>query len=145
MIPKQCQSDPQALAAECARCRESLSVEELECPYEDDGWGTLCDDCYHECCEYTCCWCQNYEHVDHQHELLVVFEAGLAFRDAVPPGVYRITKSPYYTSSLISSGWLHPECLERVCDLPADLATNDTGYPCGHLCRECQQKMEESP
>lgn len=132
-------SNPQALATECFYCGRPLDDEERENPETDTSGNTLCDDCHHDHFEFTCCRCENYEHVDHQHEVLVVFDDDLE----VPPGVYRIIDMPYYTQGMIGDSWLHPRCLERLCDLPPELGGKDWDYPCGHLCRKCREEIVE--
>lgn len=123
-----------AKAIECCLCGDPLDGEEADNPYLDDG-DVICNDCYHERYEFTCCCCAEYGHVDDQHKLLVVFEE----TSRVTPGIYRIGILPYYTDCLIGSGWLHPESLTRIADLNPDMDGN--GYPCGHLCARCQSKV----
>jgi hypothetical protein len=121
---------------ECSFCGEPLDGEESDSPRldPDDGKPT-CDDCYHEHFEFTCCCCQNYGEVADQHNLLVVLEE----TSDVKPGVYKVVDKPYYTQGMIGSGWLHPWALERIADLNPDIG--DDGYPCGHLCLECQRHI----
>ncbi len=47
----------------CEWCGERLDDEEIE--------EKICDLCYHEHYEFTCCWCEEYEHEDYQHVYLV--------------------------------------------------------------------------
>ena len=67
--------------------------------------------------------------------MLVVFEAV----SDVQPGVYKVLSQPYCTHALIGHGWLHPRALKRIADLNPDM--DGEGYPCGHLCLECQKKL----
>jgi hypothetical protein len=132
-----------AAAAECSCCGEPLMPEEIEYPQTDtdgDG-GNICNECYHEHYEFTCCRCCNYGHVDDQHEMLVVFEEQYAHGklSIIMPGVYRITGSPYHGGPLIGRGYLNSDVLVRIADVNPDMDGN--GYPCGHLCKECQDNV----
>jgi hypothetical protein len=120
----------------CTRCGEKLNDDEIINPYLD--WncddGVLCDECYHEHYEFTCCLCQEYGDVADQHNMIVVFEGDYG----VPLGVYA-TDGCYYTQGLIGSSWLHPRSLRRLDEVPAK--ADGDGYPCGHLCEHCQRKF----
>lgn len=110
---------------------------EAESPRLDDVDDPICFDCYHEHYEFTCCWCQEDEHQDHQHKMLVLVDpkgAGIAV------GIYRIVSLPYYADGMIE-GFLFESALEHLRDLPEGIDTR--GYPCGHLCRDCQKKAIE--
>jgi hypothetical protein len=139
---------------ECPCCDQPFEVDGDGDPYETDG---LCDDCYHEQCEFTCCACQEYGHVNDQHNFCVVFdkEAG------VDPGIYRIIYTPYFWSDILSSGlFLHSLLL--IASLPFiwptgrkgystgnpifnELISGESfdGYPMGHLCGDCQKAILE--
>ena len=121
---------------------------------DPDDRTPVCDDCYHDHFEFTCCACEEYGEVEDQHKYLVVFEAV----DDVEPGIYRIKYKPYFTSGLIGSSWLHPRTLDKVKDLPVrwlayvsitgkdifrelKAEEQDDGYPCGHLCADCQKAI----
>lgn len=122
-------------ATKCSSCGEDLGQEEAESPRLDDDDGEpICDDCYHEHYEFTCCCCEEYGHVDDQHKLLVVFEE----TSDVKPGVYKVIRTPYVTHAMIGEGWLHPGALERIADVNPDMSSD---YPCGHLCAGCQAKV----
>lgn len=121
----------------CAFCGNDLSKEEIESPRLDDDGDSICDECYHEKYEFTCCDCQEYGHIDDQHEMLVVFEAVHASEGGdVEPGIYRIIGGPYHGGPLIGSGYLFRSSLERIGDVNPDMDGN--GYDCGHLCKDCQ-------
>ena len=127
-----------AVATECGYCGNALEGEELESPYTD-GEDVMCDECYHDHYEFTCCLCENYGHVDDQHKLLVVCEE-LKNGDSGDPikrGLYRIVNLPYWGSNYLDS-WLFGRSLEHLGDAPDDV---DDVYPCGHLCKECQEKV----
>ena len=123
----------------CEYCGNRLTDEEIEYP---PGAGPeegelICEDCYHERYEFTCCWCQNYDLDEYQHVFLVLTEKVDDFK----PGVYRIVAKPYYADGMIE-GFILPHAIERVCAVPDGVDTE--GYPAGHLCRECQTKIEKS-
>lgn len=130
----------------CSWCGREFRDNEQ--PYEDEegvcgnSGDPLCYDCWNENYQFVCCWCQEHGLKKHQHKMLVVAEAdrvSTLHRD-VPEGVYRITKTPYYASGIISSR-LYGDAIERLTDLPEGI---DTGwYPCGHLCENCQAKIEK--
>lgn len=119
----------------CPCCGNDLSGEEIEYPRTDEDGDNICEECYHEKYEFTCCRCQEYGDVADQHNLLVVFEE----TSNVAPGIYKIVRKPYYTHAMIGSGWLWPESLKRIADVNPDM--DGDGYPCGHLCIDCQAKV----
>lgn len=85
-----------------------------------------------------CCWCENYEHKQHRdaiRNLLVVFDEVEARADT--SGIYGITTHPYYTHNYFHA-WLDKDAIERLGDLPNDLANKEWDYPVGHLCCECE-------
>lgn len=116
---------------QCTLCGKEFDAEELDSPRTDEDGDPICDDCYHEHYEFTCRCCQNYGDVKDQHNLLVVFKE----TSGVLPGIYA-TKGTYCTHALIGEGWLHPGALARIADVNPDM--DGEGYPCGHLCLECQ-------
>lgn len=130
---------------ECTRCGNDLDEEEMESPQEEEG-DVICDECYHEHYEFTCCCCCNYGHVDDRHKMLVVFETCDAHGydpqtgREVWPGIYRITGGPYHGGYLVGGSWLYEDRLERIADLNPDMGGD--GYPCGHLCADCQAKIK---
>ena len=130
-------------ASKCSFCGDALDIEESGNPHTDPNDGEpVCDDCYHEHFEFTCCDCQEYGDVKDQHNLLVVFEevdsCGGPTRK-VAPGVYRIKEGPYHGGPIIGSGYLYGGNLKRIADVNPDMGGN--GYPCGHLCLECQNRV----
>lgn len=132
-----------AKSTECSLCGNALGTDELEFPHTDRDDGLpICYDCHHDKYEFTCCDCCNYGDVDDQHNLLVVFEEvgsmGGPSR-TVLPGIYRIKEGPYHGGPIIGEGYLYGGNLERVADVNPDMDGN--GYPCGHLCLECQQHV----
>lgn len=116
---------------ECEWCGERLEDEEAADPRRDAGGDLMCDQCWHDEYEFTCAFCENYEHNDHQHDFLVVWQK----TTGVEPGVYR-TLGSYWTSDMFSM-WLHPDQLERVGDIPKGKGGGH--YPCGHLCLKCRK------
>lgn len=120
----------------CTCCGSDLDRDELESPNLDGDGDPICDQCYHDKYEFTCCCCEEYGDVKDQHKMLVVFEK----IGGVQPGIYGIVEFPYYTQGLIGSGWLHLSSLKRIGDVNPDMDGN--GYPCGHLCAECQAKVK---
>ncbi len=133
----------------CDRCGEALDLEEADNPHrdeDDDGNETgepICDECYHENYEFTCCCCSEYGHVSDQHKMLVVFEETHSMggpERTVAPGIYRIKGRPYYGDMMIGPGWLYGDKLERIADVNPDM--DGDGYPCGHLCAACQENVK---
>jgi hypothetical protein len=123
----------------CTSCGYAITdPDEMKNPYRDEDDCEICSNCYHEHYEFTCCWCQEDEHVDYQHVLLVVGDEEGA---GVARGVYRIIHLPYYSDGIIE-GSLVESSLERIAGVPDGLTIGY--YPCGHLCRECQQKIENT-
>jgi hypothetical protein len=121
---------------ECSYCGDPLDLEESQSPRIDPDDDTpVCDECWHDKFEFTCCRCCEYGDVADQHNLLIVFED----IGKVIPGVYKVIDRPYYTHAMIGSGWLHEWALERIADLNPDMDGN--GYPCGHLCLNCQSGL----
>lgn len=129
------------LPTECSRCGRTDDFKELDYAADPDlkDGEPVCRDCYHECCEFECCWCCNLDEVQHQHELLCVFDSG----HGVPVGIYRIKHGPYYGGSLIGRQGIFPSAVEWLCGIPKDLDIRGQDYPCGHLCRECQKRITE--
>ncbi|MGE4195980.1 MAG: hypothetical protein AB7G11_02505 [Phycisphaerales bacterium] len=132
------------MVLECAYCGENLSDEEAESPHRDAPDGDImCDECYHDKFEFTCCKCEDYGHINDQHKYLVVFDAEEAFskndcKAGFTAGLYRVKANPYYTSDYLSA-WLNTYNLERIGDLPTE--ADENGYPCGHLCKKCQDEV----
>lgn len=70
----------EATAIECSFCGGPLEDEEAENPRLDpDDGEPMCDDCYHDHCEFTCCCCAEYGETKDQHNMLVV---GVLFESA---------------------------------------------------------------
>ena len=137
---------------ECSCCGEVLEEDADGDPY-DYGEEELCNDCYHEKYEFTCCACEEYGHVNDQHKFVVVFdrEAG------VEPGIYRIIDTPYYVDAILYS-WLLSRSLTLLASLPfqwlAYISTtgrrvyheliegqNSSGYAAANLCGDCQKAL----
>lgn len=128
--------------SECSFCGDSLDIEESESPRTDPrDEQPICDECYHEHFEFTCCDCCNYGDVADQHNLLVVFEvvSSMGGPREISPGIYRIKEGPYHGGPIIGSGYLYGDNLERIADVNPDM--DGEGYPCGHLCLECQKNV----
>ena len=121
---------------ECQHCGNNLDFEERDDPRRDDCGDPICDECWSEKYEFNCCWCGEYEHIDEQHKMLVVFESC----GGLEPGVYSIDSGPYWTSDYFSM-WFNLDCLTRLGNLPRSLAASHEGYPSGHLCRNCRDKL----
>ena len=130
-------SEPESIAivVTCPSCGEPLTAEEEDAPRTGDDPAVLCDDCYREENEFDCAWCEDSEHQDVQHVLLVVFDAHAAV--VALPGVYRIDALPYCSQPAVGHGRLWEDALTWLGYLPACHAD---GYPCGHLCRRCQRR-----
>ena len=115
----------------CELCGEALNEEEVASPRLDDDGKPICDECFHEEYEFVCCLCEEYGFVEDQHNFVVVFDT-----EEVKPGIYRVLKAPYWCHSYFSA-WLYPDALEYVAPLPMP----EHDYPCGHLCKTCQDKL----
>lgn len=125
------------MAKDCSRCGNKLDRDEAESPREDEDGDAICDDCYHDKYEFTCCDCCEYGHVDDQHKILVVFEAVRAREGGdIEPGIYRIVGGPYHGGPMIGEGYLFRSSLNRIAAVNPGM--DGQGYPCGHLCAECQ-------
>jgi hypothetical protein len=129
-----------AQATDCSRCGNKLEYPEDPDLDRDDN-EPICSECYHDQYEFTCCCCCEYGDVADQHNMLIVFEELYSHgaTRTVGPGIYRILGGPYYGGPLIGSGWLYGDRLERVADVNPDM--DGEGYPCGHLCLGCQEKV----
>jgi len=129
----------------CADCGKVLEGEEVTAPCYNLDEEPVCDECYYGNYVFTCCRCENYEHIKHRGaigSLIAVFDAQEAGIDTT--GIYRILKHPYYTHCYIDA-WLNKEAIQKIADFPSDLLREDDGlwgYPTGHLCQECQAKIE---
>ena len=138
---------------ECPCCDETIEVDGDGDPYTYDD-EKLCGDCYHDQYEFPCCACQEYGHVDDQHNFCVVFEPDEC---GTPPGIYRIISYPYFYSDMLSGG-LFPHALHLMASLPfmwlayrtitgqkifykMKAGDNPNGDSMGHLCADCQTKI----
>lgn len=126
-----------AKVIKCTWCDQELSDDELEAPYSTEDNEILCDECYYEEYEFTCCWCEEHGLQKNQHKILVIFDENEA---DMPVGVYEITHFPYYTDDMLSM-WLTKWALKKLTDLPEGLEQGY--YPCGHLCKSCQGKIKQ--
>lgn len=146
----------------CLYCGNELDEDEQGDPYRDKDGDVLCRECYHEHCEFTCHWCENYADNDQECAIgsfFAVFEPvparGYWFEpentcpewfDAeehqMLPGLYRITKHPMYGDAILDS-WLEARSFEWVAELTDDMKKHGgyADYPCGPLCLECQKKF----
>jgi hypothetical protein len=122
---------------ECEYCGEELEGEELESPHRDPAGNVMCDDCYEEYFTFPCYLCENSANVEQRNvgHLLVVNDAEEC---RIARGVYRIKELPYYTSDYFNM-WFIEEALELT-DIPVPELVG-RGYPSGHLCYECEQKL----
>lgn len=125
----------------CCLCCDPLEGEEVERPNEVNE-EIYCDQCYHEHFEFTCCMCQNYGHIDDMDNIVVVLEPTDGWHGKMPTGIYKVIEMPYFSCVIASHSWLHDECLERISDLPESIISSNM-YPCGHLCLDCQEKVEK--
>ena len=132
----------------CEWCGNQLTEEEIEYP-ATDGFGrkidgTICDECFHEHYEWACDRCQNYEYEEFHGIWLVVFEAVHVQGDwrsedrEAEPGIYEITKWPYFGGPIIGELSLYGGALRRT---KAKIDFPQGHYPCGHLCRECAKEL----
>ncbi len=126
-------------AKKCEWCDVQLDEEEASGPSLGEDDEIICDDCHHEQYEFVCCLCENYDENDIQHAMLVVFPYNEDDESlGVQPGVYRVTSLPYYDSPMLGKGRLRPSSLEWLCSCPPQVIIG--GFPCGHLCGDCQAK-----
>ena len=123
----------------CTWCGTELDAEESDSPRTDGGGDVICDNCHHDHYEFTCCLCEDYGDVEVQHKYLVVFTE----TDGVLPGIYQTAEDRPYWCDAVLDAWLYPEALSRVRDLTPGLEASDRGWPCGHLCGDCQDKLIE--
>ncbi len=128
----------------CTWCGGRINdPDEAADPRRDEKGMVICRNCYHDHYEFTCCWCEEDEDAEYQHEVLVVFERMNSLGKTIVPGLYRITKKPYIRDEIIDASIMR-RCLTPIARrLPPSLArcAEDYGYPCGHLCRRCQRKV----
>lgn len=119
----------------CEWCGEQFSKEEIESTREKG----MCDECFHEHREFTCCRCDEYEEKKHQHRFLVVFEPTDSWGGTnIQPGIYEIIEYPYHGGPMIGRGYLFGRSLRNL-NKTVDWESN--GYPCGHLCLWCQRGL----
>lgn len=118
----------------CCKCDR----EDRDRPIVRDG-KPYCTACYVDDYTFACAWCEeDVEELDTQHDYVAVFDEEEAGLDL--PGFYRVRHKSYVTHMLVGSGWLHAWALQWLGPLPAGLEEPD-GYPCGHFCRACGQRM----
>jgi len=122
---------------ECEQCGKALDGEELEFPRKEEDGTVLCDECWHEEYEFTCCLCEEYGLVEHQHAFVVVFDAEGAGAGIEKLGIYRVIRTPYWCSNYFNA-WLFPDAVKWVAPLPPVV---EDYYPCGHLCLSCQEEL----
>lgn len=134
---------------DCSACGDALDEdeEEREYPRKDSGGDLICDDCYSQDYQFSCCWCEERcDKTDDQHNLLIVLD-GEAVRiespdDCLKQGIYQIVRTPYFASDYLDI-WILGGAVAWLCDLPDDVDVVNNFYPCGHLCLECQNKNWE--
>ena len=131
------------IATHCTWCSCEFDEEEKENPRADCDNNPICDDCYHNEYEFTCCYCEDSGDNDNQHKMAVVFvPTRAAWGDDIPVGIYRVRGGPYWGHNYFSS-WLYSDKIEYICTLPDELKDDDPYYSLGHLCSECQVKIEQ--
>jgi hypothetical protein len=122
--------------ARCEHCERELTNEEIEYPYEDEP--ECCEDCYCERQHFTCCLCQEHDDKRVQHRLVVIVNEDEELdNNDLAPGIYRVLRRPYATQPMVGSGWIEETSVSYLAPLPPHIDTGD--YPCGHLCRDCQE------
>lgn len=140
---------PRTRQRTCVWCEEELAMEERKYPVYADGFmaskptsghgGVICDECFHDEYEFSCCKCGNHEHTDRQDEignLLVVTDPSVAVR-----GIYLITAHPYFCQPMIGHGSLFMGALRRIAPASAVRNIDTGGFPVGHLCGTCTAKI----
>lgn len=122
----------------CGDCGNEMTAEERESPWFSPYDEAVCSNCEYENYHFRCAICDEYETIERQHKILVVFEPDKVFRsEGMAPGFYKIAHLPYYTDAMISA-WVHDDSVKLVAPLPEG-AKSDF-YPAGHLCRSCIKK-----
>ncbi|KKN75780.1 hypothetical protein LCGC14_0376560 [marine sediment metagenome] len=128
----------------CSSCGDEFDEEERENPRRDSSDDPICDDCYREYYEFTCCKCEEYGDQKDQHNLLVVLEAEIvrieSEDDYLKPGIYQVVDTPYWATDYFES-WIRWKAVTWLCENPFDIAYEC--YPCGHLCLTCQNELWE--
>lgn len=124
----------------CCNCGEPLTDEEMDPLREVEGQ-PICDQCWKDEYQETCCFCGEYEDVSELGDVFVVSESvDASFGGSVQPGIYRVTVYPFWVSNYFSSR-MYSENIERITDVPQKfIAAWNEGAPCGYLCRRCQKK-----
>jgi len=122
----------------CTMCGELLNDQEIEGPERDDAGDAICDECYHEHYTFDCSLCQEEGETKDQHNMIVVFNEAAG----VPVGTYKVTDYPYYICSILGDGEILPFRVERIADVPDGAESDD--HWCGHLCRCCQEDINQS-
>jgi hypothetical protein len=127
-------TDPDEIS--CTTCGTRLYDEhEITCARENAAYDDelVCDVCACERDHFLCCRCQECGEQADQHTYVVVVDpeaAGVAL-----PGLYRVEHLPYYWGGWIGGGALWPQAMTWL-GLLEGMETE--GYPCGHLCADCQ-------
>ncbi len=117
---------------ECARCSREIEEDEV---YSDEAGSTYCQECYYEEITFGCEICEEREEKEHQHRYLLIHSPDECFREeGKKPGVYRITRKPYFVDGMIDA-WVMADRVEWVRDIPDGVI--EGCYPAGHLCRQC--------
>jgi hypothetical protein len=115
----------------CEWCGERLTDEEIEYPIPE---GPICEECYHEHYEFTCCWCENYEDKDYEEKYVVLTEPTEGLHSELPPGVYEVVKRPYFRGD-----WIVESALRRIGDVPPEFPEIEDSD--GMLCRTCEERI----
>lgn len=129
----------------CSWCDVDLNEEEEKSPYLD-GDDPMCDECYHNNFEFTCCKCENYDHEDYQGGigcLFVIIDDSVSDENGpLTPGIYEVTEHPYYITGMIGGGWLWSYAIKKVSDSTHGINSNHA-YSMDHLCRECSEQIRK--
>ena len=120
----------------CSNCEEVCEEDgDLRyCPHEAADFCDVCFDDTH----FTCCVCSESDCDSVQHEMVVIFDPEIVSGEGITAGVYKVMGT-YFAQPIIGIGRIWGSAIERVADLPED--ADSAGYPAGHLCRECQERI----
>jgi len=125
----------------CSTCGTDIPDDEVEAARDAAEYADelLCDRCLCDRDHFPCCACRECGELRDQHAYVVVVDAEAA--GVRLPGLYRVTHLPYAMQGWISRGWLRPSAVTWLGFLDAVDAVDTDGYPCGHLCVRCQQRL----
>ena len=128
----------------CTRCEELLDEEEAESPRldkRDDNEDIICDDCYTELFEITCPICEEYFEDENFgegkfHFIITDYD----YPHSIRPGVYKAIRFPFFSSCMVGSDDIYPECVEFVAPIKHGWCKKSAN---GQICQECIDKLKQ--